>query len=129
MKAQSKLIRRSGNKLHESNQFHAAAMQQQDRPSVRQPIWATYEFTIEDHLNVQRAIEARAYRLWFTNGCVLSRALNDWLKAENVVLAEFVKMRTQRHPVQPILIDTKTKTGGTSVSAPAIFLKPRQCPN
>jgi hypothetical protein len=48
------------------------------------------EFTIEDHFRVQRDIEERAHRFWFAKGCALKSALNDWLKAEEEVLAEFI---------------------------------------
>ena len=121
MKTRSKIAVRSGNESHETNQFHAAAMQQQVPPSSSQPIPAGHDFTIEEHRKVQLEIEKRAHRFWFTNGCALSNALNDWLKAENEVLAEFMKTRTPRHPVQPARREAKTNTGGTSVLSPAIF--------
>jgi hypothetical protein len=89
--------------------------------SSSQPIPAAHDFTIEEHRKVQLEIERRAHRFWLTNGCVLSSALNDWLMAENEVLAEFVKTRPQCHPVQPARRETKTNTGGTSVLSPAIF--------
>jgi len=73
---------------------------------------------------VQLEIEKRAHRFWFMNGCALSNALNDWLKAENEVLAEFAKTRTPRHPAQPARSETKTNTGGTPVLAAAIFHQP-----
>ena len=92
--------------------------------SPSQAIPAGHDFTIEEHRKVQLEIEKRAHRFWFTNGCALSNALNDWLKAENEVLAEFVKTRTPRHPAQPTPSETKTNTGGTPVLAAAIFHQP-----
>jgi len=121
MKTQSNSTFRSRNKSHESNQIHAATIQQHVRPASSQPIPATDEFAIKEHLNVQWKIEKRAHRFWLTNGCALRNALNDWLKAENEVLAELMKTRTPRHPVQPTPKETKTKIGVTSVLAPAIF--------
>jgi len=121
MKAQSKITTRFGNNSRESDQFRAAAIHQQVPPASSQPVPAQYEFTIEEHLNVQRKIEERAHRFWLTNGCALRSTLNDWLKAENEVLAEFMKTRTPRHPVQSTPRETKTKDAGTPVLMPAIF--------
>jgi hypothetical protein len=39
-------------------------------------------------------IEERAHRFWLAKGCVLKNALDDWLKAEAEVLAEFAKSAT-----------------------------------
>jgi len=100
MKVQSEITTCSGNKSRELNQSHAAAIKHQIPPASSQPVPAQYEFTIEEHLNVQGEIEERAHR-WFTNGYTLKNSLNDWLKAENEVLLEFVKTRTQRRLVQP----------------------------
>lgn len=51
------------------------------------------EFTIAEHLQVQRQIEQRAYNLWLMHGGDDRRAFNHWLKAEAEVLAEFVQAR------------------------------------
>ena len=95
-------------------QFHVAANRQQLPPDSGQPMPAVRsqnEFTIEEHLRVQREIEERAHRFWFAKSGALKNALNDWLMAEEEVLAEFVKARTQRRPVQPVSNATQTKTG------------------
>jgi hypothetical protein len=76
-------------------------------------------FTIEEHLRVQREIEERARRLWFAKGCALKCALDDWLKAESEVLAEFARTLTQRQHMVPASSQTQTKAGGTSALLPA----------
>jgi Protein of unknown function (DUF2934) len=88
--------------------------QQRARLSKQSP------FTIEEHLRVQREIEERAHRFWFAKGCALKSALEDWLKAENEVLAEFAKTLTQRQQVQPASDGTQTKTGKTPTLLPAV---------
>jgi cytidylate kinase len=50
-------------------------------------------FTLEEHLQVQMKIEKLAHQLWRIGGCALNSTLNDWLCAENNVLAEFTKAR------------------------------------
>lgn len=120
MKTPSKTVTRSGNKSRECNQFYAAAIPREAAPASRQPIPASAEFTIAEHLQVQRNIEERAHRFWFANGCRLNHALNDWLKAEKEVLAAFVKTRAPRRPAQPARRETNTKTGGTRCLAPAL---------
>jgi hypothetical protein len=117
MKTQSKIAARSGNKSRPAVQIHAAANRQQPPPDSGRPIPSVRsqnDFSIEEHLRVQREIEARAHRFWLAKGCALKNALNDWLKAEEEVLAEFVKARTQRQPVQPVSSNTQTKTGTTA---------------
>ena len=53
------------------------------------------EFTREEHLMVQRQIEERARRIWSANGFASQNPLDDWLKAEEEVLAEFAQARMQ----------------------------------
>jgi hypothetical protein len=78
MKAQSETAARC-------RQQHSASAE--PPPAVRLQV----PFTIEEHLRVQREIEERAHRFWFAKGCALKIALDDWLKAEAEVLAEFAK--------------------------------------
>jgi hypothetical protein len=121
MKTLSKITARSGIKSCPAVQFHAAANCQQLPPDSGQPmpaVRAQNEFTIEEHLRVQREIEERAHRFWFANGCAVKNALNDWLKAEDEVLAEFVKAHPKRPPVQPASNKTQTKTGASVVGNP-----------
>ena len=131
MKTLSKITARSGIKSCPAVQFHAAANCQQLPPDSGQPMPAVRsqnEITIEEHLGVQREIEERAHRFWFAKGCALKNALNDWLMAEEEVLAEFVKARTQRHPAQPVSNETQTKTGASVVGnpPPASFIPARE---
>lgn len=117
MKTQFKITARSGNKSRPAAQFDAAANRQQPPPDSGQPMPAVRsqnEFSIEEHLRVQLEIEERAHRFWIARGSALKNALNDWLKAEDEVLAEFVKARTRRHPAQPASSKTQTKTGATA---------------
>lgn len=121
MKMQSKITARSGNKWRPAVQFQAAENRQQSSPDSGQPmpaVRAQNEFTVEEHLRVQREIEERAHRFWLAKGCALKNALNDWLKAEDEVLAEFVKARTQRHLVQSASNKTQTQTEAPVVSNP-----------
>jgi hypothetical protein len=83
-------------------------------------VWPQDPFTIEEHLRVQREIEERAHRFWFAKGCALKNALNDWLKAEAEVLAEFAKSLTQCQQTQPASDGTQTKTGKASTLLPAV---------
>jgi hypothetical protein len=67
-------------------------------PASRSPMPAgrgQKEFTIEEHLLVQRRIEERARRIWLANYCSPQSRLDDWLKAEGEVLVEFVQARMQ----------------------------------
>ncbi len=124
MKTQSKIAARSGKKSRPAVQFHAAANRQQPPPDSGQPIPSVRsqnDFSIEEHLRVQREIETRAHRFWQAKGCALKNALNDWLKAEEEVLAEFVKARTQRQQVQPVSSKTQTKTGTTAAFPRAVL--------
>jgi hypothetical protein len=130
MKTQSKIISRAGDKSRPAVQFQAAANRQQP-PHSGQPmaaVRAQNEFSFEEHLRVQREIEERAHCFWFAKGCALKNALNDWLKAEDEVLAEFVKARTQRHPAQPVSNETQTKTGAslTGNPPPASFIPAKE---
>jgi hypothetical protein len=121
MKTHSKITARSDNKSRSAVQIHAAANCLQLPPNSGQPmpaVRAQNEFTVEEHLRVQREIEERAHRFWFAKGCALKNALNDWLKAEDEVLAEFVKARTQHHPAQPVSNETQTNTGASVVGNP-----------
>jgi hypothetical protein len=98
MKAQSKSPARCRQKSSPSRRLHPQAdIRQQHSVSVQPTlaIQAQDPFTIEEHLRVQREIEERAHRFWFAKGCALKSALDDWLKAENEVLAEFAEMLTQ----------------------------------
>jgi hypothetical protein len=100
------------------------------RPSANRlagpPAGAPAEFTIAEHLRVQREIEKRAHRFWFAKGCALNTALNDWLKAEAQVLAEFVKSRPPRQAVSPVAGGTQTRNGGTPAFPPAAFIRPQK---
>lgn len=121
MKTQSKIIARSGNTSSPYTQFHAAASYQQLRPDSGQPmpaVRAQNEFSFEEHLRAQLEIEERAHRFWLAKGRALTNALDDWLKAEDKVLEEFVKARTRRHPAQPVSNETQTKTGASIVGNP-----------
>lgn len=78
------------------------------------------EFTIAEHLRVQREIEARAKRFWLASGCTLKSALDDWLLAEGKVLAEFVKSRNQCQAGEPVpKHELQTKSGPASYFPPA----------
>jgi hypothetical protein len=85
-------------------------------PAARraEPLPPPNEFTLVEHLRVQRQIEARAHRFWLAKGCALKGALNDWLLAETEVLAEFVKSRTQNRPAPPAAEDLPSLAGGIS---------------
>ena len=52
-------------------------------------------FSAEEHATVQQKIEANAYRYWCANGCRSNTMLDDWLKAENEVVAAFIMRRTR----------------------------------
>jgi hypothetical protein len=123
MKAQSKSPARCRKESSPSGRLHPQANIRQLHPVSSQPtlaIQAQNSFTIEEHLRVQREIEERAHRFWFAKGCALKSALDDWLKAEAEVLAEFAQMMTQRQQMQPAADEMQTKTGKTSTFLPAI---------
>jgi hypothetical protein len=123
MKAQSETAARCRKKSNPSGRLHPQANIRQQHSDSDQPSPAVrpqVPFTIEEHLRVQREIEERAHRFWFAKGCALKNALDDWLKAEAEVLAEFAKMLTQRQQVQPASGETQTKFRGTSASLPAV---------
>jgi hypothetical protein len=83
------------------------------RPQPEPQVHVRNEFTIEEHLRVQRQIEQRAYRMWCAQGNAPDSALNNWLKAEREVLAAFVATRAA------VAGETHTRTGG-----PASFRAP-----
>lgn len=117
MKTQSKITNHSGKTTRPAMRLHASADGQPPPPAPGQAMptgRSKNEFTIEDHLRVQREIEERAHRFWFAKGCALKSALNDWLKAEDEVLAEFVNARTQRQPVPSASNKTQTQIRATS---------------
>jgi hypothetical protein len=51
------------------------------------------EFTIEEHLRVQREIERLAHRVWRAHDGAAGSPLSDWLQAERAVLAAFIATR------------------------------------
>jgi hypothetical protein len=121
VKAQSKSPGRCREKSSPSSRLQPqASIRQQHSASVQLTPVARPQihFTIEEHLRVQMEIEARAHRFWFAKDCALKSALDDWLKAENEVLAEFAKTLTQRQQVQPVSGETQTKIG----KAPTLLL-------
>ncbi len=46
-------------------------------------------FDATERLRVRTQTKQRAYQLWLAGGCRPGRALNDWLRAEAEVMAEF----------------------------------------
>lgn len=109
-----------GKKPNPSGRNHSQANTRRQNPASIQPTLTQDRFAIEQHLRVQREIEERAHRFWFAKGCALKNALDDWLKAEAEVLAEFAKMLTQRQQMQPALGETQTKTEKASSFLPAV---------
>jgi hypothetical protein len=95
------------------------------RPPVP-AVQAQTEFTIEEHLRVQREIEERAHRFWFAKGCALKSALDDWLKAENEVLAEFAKTLMQRQQGQPASGETQEKIRGHQLCCQQLLINLQQ---
>jgi hypothetical protein len=103
MKAQTQTTPRSGKWPRPSGRHYPSADIPQRRFASRQPVSPARtqnKFTIEEHLRVQQEIEERAHRFWFANGCAQNSALNDWLKAENELLAEFIKTRMKTQPTR-----------------------------
>jgi hypothetical protein len=122
MKARSKNTAGFGDESRPYMRFHVPANGQHPHSASGQPMptaLAQPEFTIEEHLRVQREIEARAHQFWLAQGCALKSALNCWRKAEDEVLAEFVKKRLQCHPRPTTVRGAHTKTGGTCSSRTA----------
>jgi len=50
---------------------------------------------------VQREIELRAYRFWQAHGSAAGGTLDHWVRAENVVLEEFVGGRLAANETRP----------------------------
>jgi hypothetical protein len=69
------------------------------------------EFTVEEHLLVQRQIEERARRIWSANGFASQNPLDDWLNAEDEVLTEFTQARMQSRRMPLALRHEPDKTG------------------
>src|SRR5262249_12658234 len=55
----------------------------------------TPEFTVDDHLTVQKQIEKRAHEIWCARGCKENAAFYDWLFAEREVLENFILTYSQ----------------------------------
>jgi hypothetical protein len=54
------------------------------------------EFSAEEHLAIQRQIERRAYELSQARESRPGAELDDWLRAENEVIAEFCHARQKQ---------------------------------
>ncbi len=74
---------------------------------------------------VQREIEERARRIWLANGGAPQSPLDDWLKAEAEVLAEFVKNLMPCNPGKSVSRKPQ-KNRAPSTMRPEI---PHQLPN
>ena len=59
------------------------------------------QFTFEEHLRVQLAIEQRAHQLWLLRGCRLPATLQDWLEAEREITTSFFWSRFNATPAIP----------------------------
>jgi len=90
-----------------------ASKRQPDRPKR-----APDEFTLEEHLRVQREIEKRAHRIWFADGCNAQSTLADWLKAEDAVLLEFVEKRMLDQAMRQASGENPSKAGEPSFWRP-----------
>ena len=77
-------------------------------------------FALKEHLQVQMKIEELAHQLWRMGGCVSNSTLNDWLHAENKVLAEFTKARMRCDRVQFAPAQAEIKISKKPVVLPAI---------
>jgi hypothetical protein len=105
-------ITRLGGERHHSSARHPLT------PAIQPPT----AFAMEDHLWVESETRKRAHRFWLANGCAENRALSDWLKAENEVLAEFVRIRMPSLVTRPAPSDSR----GSAVTAPAARANPHQ---
>jgi len=74
--------------------FHTTGQNESGCPSKRL-LRVLSQFTIQEHLEVQRQIEQCAYRFWVKCGGHASHTLGNWLKAESLVLGHFIKARTR----------------------------------
>jgi hypothetical protein len=92
-----------------------ASKRQPDRPKR-----APDEFTLEEHLRVQREIEKRAHRIWFADGCNAQSTLADWLNAEDAVLLEFMETRMRDQTGRPASGKAPPKAGEPSFLRPEI---------
>ena len=74
---------------------HQAICGHPKRPVNAQPhtTAAGQALTAEEHIRVQKRIEARAYAKWVASGCRNATALRDWVEAEEEVLVEFCRRR------------------------------------
>ena len=69
------------------------AVRKPSRPQPKHSLQAESEFMIEEHLEVQRQIEQCAYGFWRAQGYHAGNTLGNWLKAETLVLGQFIKAR------------------------------------
>jgi hypothetical protein len=77
--------------------------------AIKRDLQGPFDFSLEDHLRVQREIEYRAHLLWRARWS--GDALRHWLAAENAVLTEFVVRRLAAWDRQ------RNRTEGTSYGA------------
>ena len=54
---------------------------------------AVASLTANEHLGLQKEIEARAHELWRAGGCRQAASLNDWLLAEREIFEKFLRSR------------------------------------
>jgi hypothetical protein len=88
-------------------------------PAIPAEPAAQPDFTIEEHLRLEKEIEARAHQLWQANDGGRSNPLNDWLKAEHEALVGFIIRRAGRRSVRAVFGKAQTRTATTSTRPPA----------
>jgi hypothetical protein len=70
------------------------------------------EFSIQEHLKVQRQIERCAYQFWLACGKQTADTLTSWLQAEVFVVKKFIRARAtapkKTHKgIEPIVRSTR----------------------
>jgi hypothetical protein len=101
--------------------LHMTGQNASDRRSKRL-LQLLSQFTMQEHLEVQRQIEQCAYRFWVKCGGHASYTLGNWLKAESLVLGQFIKARTlnktrARSVTKPLLPELVVATPPGSIQA------------
>jgi hypothetical protein len=86
-----------------NSMLHSTGQNASDCPSKRL-LQVLSHFTIQEHLEVQRQIEQCAYGFWRAQGCHTGNTLTNWVKAESLVLGQFIKAR----------VLNKTQTGSAT---------------
>jgi len=76
-------------RLHDRPNAHRRRRQMEKMQLIYAHLGFPAIFDATERLHLRTRTKQRAYQVWLAGGCRLGCALNDWLRAEAEVMAEF----------------------------------------